>query len=99
MKDRWKVRLAVLSVAGLTATMVVVLLAHTLPAAGQDSCSGVQVNRGDDLDAIVNGDPATSATTFCIHAGKYRIDNVVVPRDGDALVGEPGTSTVIGPAT
>jgi hypothetical protein len=24
---------------------------------------------------------------------------VVVPRDGDALVGEPGTSTVIGPAT
>ena len=44
MKDRWKVPLAVLSVAGLTATMVVVLLVHTLPAAAQDSCSGVQVN-------------------------------------------------------
>jgi hypothetical protein len=78
---------------------VVVLLVHIFPAAAQDSCSGVQVNPGDDLDAIVNGDPPTSATTFCIHAGTYLIDQVVVPRDGDALVGEPGTSTVIGPAT
>src|SRR5215216_3876936 len=84
MKDRWKAPLAVLSVAGLTATMVVVLLVHTLPASAQDSCSGVQVNPGDDLDAIVNGDPPTSATTFCIHAGTYLIDQVVVPRDGDA---------------
>jgi hypothetical protein len=99
MKDRWKVLLVVLSVAGLTATMVVVLLVHIFPAAAQDSCSGVQVNPGDDLDAIVNGDPPTSATTICIHAGTYLIDQVVVPRDGDALVGEPGTSTVIGPAT
>jgi hypothetical protein len=99
MKDRWKVPLVVLSVAGLTATMLVVLLVYILPAAAQDSCLGVQVNPGDDLDAIVNGDPATRATTFCIHAGTYLIDQVVVPRDGDALVGEPGTSTVIGPAT
>jgi hypothetical protein len=70
---------------------------HTcLPSAGE----GVKhVNPGDDLDAIVNGDPATSATTFCIHAGTYLIDNVVVPRDGDTLLGEQGTSTVIGPAT
>jgi hypothetical protein len=100
MKDRWKVPLAVLSVAGLTAVMVVVLLVHIFPAAAaHDSCSGVQVNPSDDLDAIVNSDPPTSATTFCIHAGTYFIDQVVVPRDGDALVGEPGTSTVIGPAT
>ena len=47
MKDRWNVPLAVLSVAALTAAMVVVLLVHTLPAAGQDSCPGVQVNPGD----------------------------------------------------
>ena len=100
MKERWKVPLAVLSVAGLTAVMVVVLLVHIFPAAAaHDSCSGVQVNPSDDLDAIVNSDPPTSATTFCIHAGTYFIDQVVVPRDGDALVGEPGTSTVIGPAT
>src|ERR687894_1248838 len=68
MKDRWKVPLAVLSVAGLTATVVVVLLVHTLPAAAQESCSGVQVNPGDDLDAIVNGDPRATATTFCVNA-------------------------------
>jgi hypothetical protein len=57
MKDKWKVALAMLSVAGLTATMVVVLLVHTLPAGAQDSCAGVQVNPADDLDAIVNSDP------------------------------------------
>ena len=58
---------------------------HTcLPSAEE----GVKhVNPGDDLDAIVNSDPATSATTFCIHAGTYLIDSVVVPRDGDALLG------------
>jgi hypothetical protein len=100
MKDRWKVPFAVLSVAGLTASaLVAVLLVYTLPVAAQDSCSGVQVNPGDDLDAIVNSDPRTSATTFCIHAGTYLVDKVIVPRDGDALVGEPGTRTVIGPAT
>jgi hypothetical protein len=94
---------------GVILAMLVVLVAvatvksdlafanHTcLPSAGE----GVKhVNPGDDLDAIVNGDPRTSATTFCIHAGTYLIDQVVVPRDGDALLGEPGTSTVIGPAT
>src|ERR671911_1594911 len=68
MKDSWKAPLAVLSVAGLTATMMVVLLVHIFPAAAQDSCSGVQVNPGDNLDAIVNGDPRDRATTFCLNA-------------------------------
>src|SRR5215203_5228300 len=94
MKDRWKVPLVVLSVAGLTATMLVVLLVYILPAAAQDSCLGVQVNPGDDLDAIVNGDPATRATTFCIHASlsgtTYPINNMIMLKAGDRLLGEPG---------
>jgi hypothetical protein len=99
MKDRWKVRLAVLSVAGLTATMVVVLLAHTLPAAGQDSCSGVQVNPGDDLDAIVNGDLRDRATTFCVNTGTYYISETLRLNDGDRLIGQTGEIVTRDPAT
>jgi hypothetical protein len=99
MKDRWKVSMAVLSMAGLTATMVVVLLVHTLPAAGQDLCSGVQVNPGDDLDAIVNGDPRDRATTFCVNAATYTISETLRLRDGDRLIGQTGTTETRGPAT
>ena len=99
MKDRWKVPLAVLSVAGLTATMMVVLLAHTLPAAAQDSCMGVQVNPGDDLDAIINGDPRDRATTFCVNAATYNISETLRLRDGDRLIGQTGTTETRGPAT
>jgi hypothetical protein len=99
MKEGLKVPLAVLSVAGLTATMVVVLLVHTLPAAGQDSCSGVQVNPGDDLDAIVNGDPRDRATTFCVNAATYTISETLRLRDGDRLIGQTGTTETRGPAT
>ena len=90
MKDSWKVPLAVLSVAGLMATMVVVLLVHTLPAAAQESCSDVQVNPGDDLDAIVNVDPRDRATTFCINAATYNISETLLLKDGDRLIGQTG---------
>jgi hypothetical protein len=99
MKDRWKAPLAVLSVAGLTATMMVVLLVHTLPAAGQDLCSGVQVNPGDDLDAIVNGDPRDRATTFCVNAATYNISETLRLNDGDKLKGQTGEIVTRGPAT
>jgi hypothetical protein len=105
MNDRWKVRLAVLSVAGLTAAVVVVLLVHTLPAAGQDSCLGVQVNPGDDLDAIVNGDPRDTATTFCVNAhsdgttATYNVSESLRFRDGDRLIGQAGETVTRGPAT
>src|ERR687897_959008 len=99
MKDGWKVPLAVLSMAGLTATVMVVLLVHTLPAAGQDLCSGVQVNPGDDLDAIVNGDPRDRATTFCVNAGTYYISETLRLNDGDRLIGQTGEIVTRGPAT
>jgi hypothetical protein len=105
MKDGWKVPLAVLSVAGLTATMVVVLLVHILPAAAQDSCSGVPVSPGDDLDAIVNGDPRGTATTFCVNANSdgttatFYISETLRPKDGDRLIGQTGETVTRGPAT
>ena len=105
MKDRWKVPLAVLSVAGLTATMMVVLLVHTLPAGAQDSCSGVQVNPGDDLDAIVNADPRDTATTFCVNAhsdgttATYNVSETLRLKDGDRLIGQTGETVTRGPAT
>jgi hypothetical protein len=105
MKDRWKVPLAVLTVAGLTAAVVVVLLIHTLPAAAQDSCSGVPVNPGDDLDAIVNGDPRDRATTFCVNAhsdgttATFNISESLRLKDGDRLIGQTGETVTRGPAT
>jgi hypothetical protein len=101
MNDRWKVPLAVLSVVGLAAAVVVVLLVHTLPAAAQDSCSGVQVTPGDDLDAIVNGDPRDRATTFCVNAhsdgttATYNISATLLLRDGDRLLGQTGETVTI----
>ena len=105
MKDRWKVPLAVLSVAGLTAVMAVVLLVVTLPAAAQDSCTGKLINPGDDLDAIVNPDPRGTATTFCLNAkpdgttATYFVSETLLLRDGDRLIGQTGTTETRGPAT
>jgi len=100
-----RVLLAVLSVAGLTATMVVAVLVNTLPAAAQNSCSGVLVNPGDDLDAIVNGDPRDRATTFCLNAhsdgttATYNISETLRLKDGDRLIGQTGETVTRGPAT
>lgn len=63
------------------------------------SCAGTQVLPGDDLDAIVNADLASTATTFCIHGGTYPLSSKLDVRAGDRLLGEPGTLTTKGPAT
>jgi hypothetical protein len=80
----------------------VVVLGHTLPAEAH-SCSGVQINPGQDLDAIVNNDPSTRATTFCVHApssgATYTVNNSVILRSGDKLLGEPGQVITRGPAS
>ena len=103
-KYGWKVPLVALSVVGLAATVMVALL-YTLPAAAQDSCSGVQVNPGNDLDAIVNGDPRGTPTTFCLNAysngttATYNVSETLRLKDGDRLIGEQGESVTRGPAT
>ena len=62
-------------------------------------CSGTHIVPGDDIDAKVNADSSTAATTFCIHGGTYAIDHTVSVRAGDKLFGEEGATTTHGPAT
>ena len=83
--------------------MAAALLAWHTPPAEAHSCSGVQINPGQDLDAIINNDPSTRATTFCVHApssgATYTINNSVILRSGDKLLGEPGQVITRGPAS
>jgi hypothetical protein len=98
-------RAAATILAGLIACVVitVVMLGHTPPAGATHSCSGVHINPGNDLDAIVNRDPADRATTFCLHApssgATYYINNTVQLRSGDKLLGQPGQVITRGPAS
>ena len=81
---------------------VVVLLVYTSPAVANHTCSGtriIHIKPGQDLDAIVNADSSTRATTFCVHGGTYTIDRTVTLRSGDRIQGQPGTPTSVGPAT
>ena len=96
MKDSWKVLLAALPVAGVIAA-VVVMLVYPLPAAASH-CSGVQIT-GGDLDAVVNADSSTMATTFCVHAGTYTISEPLTLKNGDKLIGQEGDLRTLGPAT
>ncbi len=62
------------------------------------SCDGKPVYPKNDLDDTINADPAGTATTFCVHAGVYPVDNRITVDDGDRVLGEPGTLTHRGPA-
>jgi hypothetical protein len=84
------------------AAAVVVLLIYTSPSSATHTCTGtniVDIDPGDDLDAIVDADPETTPTTFCVHSGTYTIDRIVTLNSGDQLQGQPGKRTSVGPAT
>src|SRR5215213_5767349 len=95
----------VLASAIVCAVIVAVMLVvgYTPPAEANHSCSGVHINPGNDLDSIVNNDPSTRATTFCVHApssgATYTVNNSVILRSGDKLLGEPGQVITRGPAS
>ena len=100
-------RAAATILAGLIAFAVVaavmLVMWHTPPAEAAFSCSGRQIYPGNDLDAIVNSDPSDRATTFCVNApstgATYNINNTVVLRSGDKLLGQPGQVVTRGPAS
>ena len=105
---RYQVHRLTLPVTASMATMtamaaaLVVLLVYTSPSNATHTCSGtniVHVYSGDDLDAIVDADLETTATTFCVHSGEYTIDRIVTLNSGDQIQGQPGTRTTVGPAT
>lgn len=97
---------APVALAGAVVAVLVLLLAgYAAGAAGaaEEPCSGVQINPGDDLDAIVNSDPGNKATTFCVHASSsgttYPINNTLLVKSGDKLIGDPGQVMTRGPAS
>jgi hypothetical protein len=90
------------TIIGIAAALVV-LLVYTSPSKASHTCSGtniVDINPGDDLDAIVNHpDYATTPTTFCVHSGTYTIDQTLILNSGDQIQGQPGRRPTVGPAT
>jgi hypothetical protein len=87
----------------LAVVLAVVLIAVAAEARGAPyrpdwACDGTPVYPGDDLDVAINSDPAGTATTFCVYAGTYPVDDQVTVDDGDRILGEPGTLTRRGPA-
>jgi hypothetical protein len=82
-----------------TTTLFAVLVIGGVAYALTFTCEGQEIVPGDDLDAIVNADSSTVATTFCIHGGTYAIDHTINVRTGDKLLGEVGATTTHGPAT
>jgi hypothetical protein len=58
---------------------------------------------GQDLAAVVNGDPATTATTFYVHGQNgdpytYNVSATLLLNTGDKLIGDAGTFLERGPA-
>ena len=82
----------------LAAVLTALLLGQAGAPAAESDCDGQQVGPGADLDAIVNADPVAKPSTFCVQAGTYNVDATIKVRDGDKLVGEPGTLQERGPA-
>lgn len=81
-----------------------VVMGYTSSAASPSSwCSGVHIKPGNDLDAVVNRDPYGKATTFCVHAASsgttYKINNTIVLKPGDKLIGQRGRVVTRGPAS
>lgn len=88
------------------ATLTALLAALVMGAIGADTgaaqeldCSGKAVTPGKDLDAVVNSDPSGTATTFCLADGEYPIDNTLLLREGDRLLGPKGRIITRGPAS
>jgi hypothetical protein len=86
-------------IAAVIVTFLVLAEYSAQAATAPASCSGVNVQFGSDLDAIVNRDPGTTATTFCLASGKYVINNTLLLKNGDKLVGPQGEVVKRGPAS
>ena len=75
-----------LSISGLIVLIVTVVAAGCAQAAAPvTSCTGVQLNPGDDIQAALNANP--TGTTFCLAPGEYRQTSTLVPKTNQRLVG------------
>ncbi|GAA4556708.1 hypothetical protein GCM10023175_59490 [Pseudonocardia xishanensis] len=53
------------------------------------TCDGVRIGPGEDAQRVIDLHP--SGTTYCVAAGVHRVAVPLVPKTGDALVGERGS--------
>jgi hypothetical protein len=98
----------VLVLAGaLGATAAIIVLAAFTLAGGASAaqCEGKQVMPSQDLDLVVNSDPADAATTFCVQGNAngtpatYNLSNTLILRNGDKLIGPQVPLVRRGPAS
>ncbi|WP_433168467.1 right-handed parallel beta-helix repeat-containing protein [Kribbella sp. CA-247076] len=52
------------------------------------SCDGVPVDPSDDLQPII--DTHAAGTTYCLSPGTHRLEQPLVPKEGDSLIGHLG---------
>jgi parallel beta-helix repeat protein len=57
------------------------------------------IKPGQDFDNVINSDSSGTATTFCVYAGTYTVSTQATLKAGDKLMGQPGTTNTVGPAT
>lgn len=58
-------------------------------ATGTGACRGIEVRPSADLRSVVASSP--KGATLCLRSGVHRVSGPVRPKDGQRLVGEPGT--------
>ncbi|WP_165949461.1 right-handed parallel beta-helix repeat-containing protein [Kribbella turkmenica] len=52
------------------------------------SCDGVAVAPSDDVQSVI--DAHAPGTTYCLSPGTYRLEQPLVPKEGDSLIGRLG---------
>jgi hypothetical protein len=91
----------------LGATAAIIVLAAFALAGGASAaqCEGKQVTPSQDLDRVVNSDPADAATTFCVQGNvngtpaTYNLSHTLILRNGDKLIGPRVPLVQRGPAS
>ena len=79
--------------------VALVLAAAALLCVAKAAHAGhVFVQPGQDLDALVNSDPAGVGTTFRLHPDTYVVDHTLQPKNGDMIIGVVGSYVTRGPA-
>src|SRR5215207_5913422 len=58
----------------------------------------VNVGCSEDLDGVINSDPAASATHFQLESCEYIVSDTAVLRSGDSISGPVGPQVEVGPA-
>ena len=79
---------------------IVALMVLAFAGVGHSAARVVNVPAGTDLDAKINADPSTTATTFQLAPNAtYRVNQMIMLKAGDSIRGAVGSMSMRGPAT